>query len=307
MDNMLQSENILKTKRMLTEGWRIKEYHFSYNVKPHEERMHVVLEKGEKTSYIDAMNDGPFVEYIFHFEKFQDQFGNFEFIYIDDIKGYKQRMEQENGKGAVPKRPYKISIGDKLLDEAHLDYYRPPGRKPVGEFVGIACFFVRFEKNPSFGSTDFREEIKILWTDTGELAFTGFVHEAYVGEDSAVLRCYGSNRRFFQETITSECVGVKGIDFLYFVSNVGGFEMNIHGKDQPLLFTRDFIVIFPINSLVTPCDFSIEQVRFTKNIANLLADRIKRAKTLSKNPWNSATTYAVTIVEANHYFEAFKN
>src|SRR3989304_8103802 len=100
---MSYSSNVIKLKELLKEGWRIRSHHFSYKKEPAEEKVQIVLEKGAKITFIEAVNDGDFTEYAFHFQRFQDRNGNYEFIYVDDVQAYWQQIEEVMKKGVVPK------------------------------------------------------------------------------------------------------------------------------------------------------------------------------------------------------------
>jgi hypothetical protein len=298
----LPSANILKLKELLKDGWKISSHKVSFTAVTNQEKVHIVLEKEGKKTFMEVTNDDEFTEYTLHFEKFQDRYGNDEFIYVEDLKGYRKKLEDLEKRGAVPNRPYKISIGETELKDAHLYHLCMPG--PGGEHVGVANFFVPLDRNPALYQLDFRDEVKVEWTDNQQMAFRGYAHQVYSSERSAMLLCYGSTRRFFQSRVSCEFVGTKGEDALYFLAVSGGLKPQFHGIAQPLLTRRNFNVIFPVGGLDIPCDFNVEQVRFTKDIWKVFPERVKKAKTLSNAPWSTVSAFAFITVEAEHYFEA---
>lgn len=275
-------------------------------VKAREEmRIRLVLAKGRKREFMEVVNDGEFAEYVFHFKKFQDAYGNNEFIYVDDLESYNKQIDELSQKGIVPKRPYKVFIGDNELKGVLLYHLLLAG--PGGPHVGAAHFFVDLKKNSDFCQFDLRDEVKIIWTDNDEIAFRGFAHEASYSDDSAAFLCYGGSRRLHQGRVTSEFLGMKGEDALYFLASYAGYKPKFHGPLQPNLESRDFKVIFPIEGLKVPCDFKVENVLFTPNLSKELSDQAKNGKTLSKAPWSTASTFLVVILEADDYYEALVN
>jgi len=290
---------------MLADGWRITAIKFSYNKARKETRIRLVLAKGRKKRFMKIVNDSEFTEYVLHFKKFQDAYGNNEFIYVDDLKSYNKQIDELSQKGIVPKRPYKVFIGDNELKGVHLYHLISPG--PGGPHVGAAHFFVSLKENSDFCQFDLRDEVKVIWTDNEEIAFRGFVHEASYSDDSAVFLCYGGSRRLHQGRVTAEFLGIKGEDALYFFASYAGYTAKFHGSLQPNLKKREFKVIFPIEGLKVSCDFKVENVLFTHDLKKELPNQAKNGKTLFKAPWSTTSTFAVVILEAHDYYEALVN
>jgi hypothetical protein len=300
------SPNIDKLKALLDSGWKIKSHQFHLdNTKPTQQtKVRVVLEKAGELTFIEAQNDDEFAVYTFHFKMLEDPYGNHEFTYIQDLEEYNKNEEALQRIGTVPSRPYRIFIGGIKLEKAHLLYFRPAGPQPKGDHFGIASFLVSEVNNANFLGIDFRDEIKIEWEDTNETAFRGFAHKVHVGENSAMFFCRGATRRFFQSQVTYEMIGVSGLDALYLLTMNSGLSLNVQGPNRPLLITREFDVVFPVEGLVIPCDFVIEQVKFTKNIPKTIPEKARKARTLSTQPWDKVSAFAVVTVEAGHFFEA---
>jgi len=301
----LPSVNVLRLKVFLKDGWKIISCSFSLAAATNQEKVHLVLEKEGQKTFMEVTNDSEFTVYILHFKKFEDNYGNFEFVYVEDLKEYGRRLDELIQKGSVPKRPYRVSIGDTDLRDVHLDHLLVAG--PGGVHVSIASFFVPLEKNPAFHRVDFRDEVTITWIDNGQTAFKGYAHEVSCSETAAILLCYGGTRRLFQSRLTSELVATRPEDSLYLLAALSGYKTQFQGIGQPELSRRSFKVIFPIAGLVIPCDFRIEQVVFTKNIGNELPEKLTNAKTLSKAPWNAVSAFAITSIESKHFFEALVN
>ena len=78
---------------MLKDGRRITSHEIRFSAVDGVERNHVVLEKGNETTFIETQNDPEFFEYLNHFERLEDEFGNGMFVYIEDIKGYNQAFK----------------------------------------------------------------------------------------------------------------------------------------------------------------------------------------------------------------------
>jgi len=298
----MSSRNLTKLKKLLAAGWRIAGETFSINAAKRETKIGLILERVGKKQYMKVVNDEEFIEYILHFQKFQDKYGNNEFIFVDDLDAYNKRLEEIRRKGVVPKRPYKVFIGDVELNGVHLYHLVLPG--PGGAHIGAAHFFVDLAKNPDFCQMDLRSEVKVIWTDNNNTAFGGFVHEAAYGRNSAVFLCYGGSRRLHQGRITCEYLGMRAEDILYFVTVYSGVKAKFHGNLQPNLTKRDFTVVFPIVGLMIPNDFEIHDVLFTSDLGKELSQQAKKAKTLSKRPWSTASAFAVLTLKARHYYEA---
>ena len=163
---------------------------------------------------MEAINDSEFFEFTSHFEKFRDNYGNNQFVYVEDVQGYKQKIEELIKQGIVPKRPYKIIIGEVVLNDASLYYLVLPGYGRA--HVGAANFFVDLDKNPEFYQIDFRNPVEIRWTDNEEVAFRGYAHEVYVSERSILFLCYGGTRRLFQGKVACEFIGTTPEDSIFF-------------------------------------------------------------------------------------------
>jgi len=267
------------------------------------ERNHVVLEKGNETTFVESQNDAEFFEYIHHFERFKDEFGNYQFMYVEDINGYKHKIEELIKQGTVPKRPYQITIGEFIIGSPFLYYLVIP--RYGGAHLGQAYFFVNIVKNPDFLKIDYRDPVKIKWLDSNELAFNGYAHEVNVSENSALFLCTGGPRRISESRLNSELIGLTPQDAIYFTASSANMNMVFDGGPKPLLVKRAFTVIFPVSGLNLPSEFTIENVLFTNNINRFLNDRIKGSQTIRNYPWKVATSFAVVQVIAEHYKESF--
>jgi len=292
-----------KLRELLAKGWNIAEIKTS--ISKEEIRIRLLLAQGRDRKFIEAVNDREILEYVRHVKKFQDAYGNNRFIYVDDFESYDKQTEELSKQGIVPKRPYKVIIGDTELQGVHLYHLLEAG--PGGQHVGAAHFFVDLSKNPDFCQLDLRDDVKIMWADTNEIVFGGSVHEASYGDNSAVFLCYGGSRRLHQGRVNAEFIGIKPGDMLQFVASFGGIKAHFEGAIQPNLQEREFKVIFPIVGLKTPCDFKIQNTLFTPDLAKELPPIAKGAKTVSIAPWSIATSFAVTVLRANHPYQALKD
>lgn len=288
---------------MLKDGWRITGHEMRFSAVDGIQRDHVVLKKGNETSFIETENDFEFFEYLHHFEKFKDEFGNNQFVYVDDINGYKQRIQELIKQGTVPRRPYQITCGELVLDSPFLYHLVTPGfgRAHFGE----AYFFVNINKNPDFFKLDYRDPVIIKWSDTNELAFNGFSHEVYVSNDSALFLCSGGPRRLFEGKVTCELIEVPPQDAMYFMVKIAAnMKPVFHSGPQPLLDKRNFKVVFPVGDLILPSDFTIDKVLFTSDASKIITDKIKASKTIGEQPWKGNVSFAVVEVTAEHFLEA---
>jgi hypothetical protein len=298
----LPSANVTKIKTLLNDGWRMTAHEMRFSAVEGIERDHVILEKGNETTFIESENDAEFFEYIHHFERFEDGFGNYQFVYVEDINGYKQKIQELIEQGTVPKKPYQITVGELVLDSPFLYYLVTP--RYGGAHLGQAYFFVNIRKNPDFFKIDYRDPIKIKWLDSNELAFNGFAHEVNVSEESALFLCIGGPRRFFEGRVNCELIGLTPQDAIYFMVKSANMNMVFDGGPKPLLVKRAFNVIFPVAGLKLPSEFTIEQVLFTNDINKFLTNKIKGSKTIGNYPWQGISSFAVVEVTAEHYIEA---
>jgi hypothetical protein len=60
------------------------------------------LVKGRETQHIKVDNSPEFYEYISHFKRFEDEFGNNEFIYVEDLEEYGKQYEELLQKRSIP-------------------------------------------------------------------------------------------------------------------------------------------------------------------------------------------------------------
>jgi hypothetical protein len=300
----LSSLNISNLKKLLDEMWNIFRIDISFTKEKKELKVEVFLERGKEKKHITAVNDAAFTDYIAHFKKFQDEYGNNVFVYVEDLDNYNKEIDKLLQEGNVPNRPYKISIGDLELNGTQLYHLVIAG---PGKQIGKAHFFINLRENPDYCNIDLRDRVEIKWTDTGEVVFGGFVHHASHSKDSAVFLCYGGPRRLHEGKITSEHIGIEPMDMVYFIMKSSGMKAHFHGGIGPNLNIRDFKIIFPIEGLQTPCDFRVENVLFNCNIQDELSNQAKIGKTLKKIPWSSATTFAIVVLKASHFYEALFN
>lgn len=296
------SSSVAKIKTLLKEGWQITSHKIQVLAREGVELEHVVLKKGNDTTFVETKNDPEFLEYMRHFEKFKDEFGNNQFVYVEDINGYKQKIENLIIRGTVPKRPYQITIGELKIDSPHLYHLVIPGFGRA--HLGQAYFFVNTSKNPDLSKFDYLDNIQIKWTDTNQLAFYGFAHEVYANDNSILFLCLGGPRRFTQDRLTSELIGIPGDDALYFVAKASRMNVVIHNGSKPLLTQRSFKVLFPVAGLGLPSEFRIEQVTFTNTINNHLTPAILNSKTLQEQPWKDTKAFAVVEVIGEHFIDA---
>ena len=301
---ILSSENYEDLKNSLENGWKIKEIKISINGIKKEESIKVILERGRDQKTITAINDQEFSEYILHFKAFPDQYGNSEFVYVEDMESYNKELEGLRHRGKVPKRPYKILIGGREIKKPHLYHLVLPGPKT---HVGAANFFVNLKENPKFCDIDLRDEIEVFFTDNNQKVFGGFPHSVSYSPFSAVFLCLGGDRRLHEGRITTEFLidfKTEGADALYFLAESAGFKSKFHGESGPNLSSRQFKVIFPVHGLKIPCDFRVENVLFTSKLQNELADKAKKGKTLLHPLWSGASVFVVVVIEGKHFFEA---
>jgi hypothetical protein len=298
----LASSSLAKIKALLKDGWRITSHRIRFSAVDGIEHDHVVLERGNETTFIETHNDPEFFEYLNHFERLEDEFGNGLFVYIEDIEGYRKRIQELVNQETAPKRPYQITVGELVLNSPFLYHLVIPAHG--GAHFGEAYFYIKISQNPEFFNLDYRDPVKITWLDTNQLAFNGFSHEVYASEDSVLFLCYGGPRRLFQGKIVYEFIDVPQIDAIYFMGKSANMPTIFEGGVQPLLVQRNFKVIFPVSGLILPSEFTIQGILFTNDISKILTDRIKGSKTIGNNPWKGNVSFAVVEATAEHFLDA---
>jgi hypothetical protein len=301
------STNIAKFKKLLQDNWKI----FKIHVLLLESTVEVDLVRGKETEHFRVDNDTEFTVYISHFKEVQDEFGNSEFIYIEDLEEYNKRRVESPQKRSIPQKPYKVSIGERELNGVRIVNLIPPGQKidfsPAS--FGAAEFFVDLSQNPNYCDIDLRDQVDIIWTDTNEYAFTGFTYDTRYNKQLAQFTCFGAARRLNAVRLATEITGLpaKGLveDAYYFMASSVGLRIDFNQR-EPNLNPRDFIVIFPVEGLDTSCDFKIGDVVFTSNIHTEISDQARTGSTFTNAPWSSVKAFAKVVLEAKHFYQALR-
>jgi hypothetical protein len=301
--------NVSDFKKLLQDNWKITKISTSFPGSNDSVIVEVDLIKGRETEHIKVDNSPEFYEYISHFKRFEDEFGNNEFIYVEDLEEYNKRHAELLQKRSIPQRPYKVFIGERELKGVHITNLVPPGRLDTSAgpaSFGAAYFFVDLSQNPNYCDIDLRDQVNIIWADNNKYAFTGFTQNILYGEQSANFVCYGAPRRLMAVRFTTEISECPGKDILYFMASSVGLRVDVN-QIKPNLNTRDFTVIFPVEGLIAPCDFKVGDVVFTSSIPAEISDHARSGSSFTKAPWSNVKAFAKVVLKANHFYQALTN
>jgi hypothetical protein len=210
---MASESNLIRLKKLLEEGFVIEgiTYHWEKKVLT----VTVNLIKGSVRERIASVNEADFFNYIRHFEKVGDGYGNMVFMFIEDREEFEKRMKE------VPKyKPLRdshyIKVGERLLEkDVTITLLQKPG---PGVRLARAHFFVKMSSNPEFQKLDLKDRVEIYSKDKDELVYRGYVQHLGFGKDIAYFECELGPRTFRVEKLSVEFIGFRSVDSLYFVT-----------------------------------------------------------------------------------------
>ena len=299
---MASELNLIRLKKLLEEGFVIEEIIYHWEKKAL--TITVNLIKGSVREKIASVNEADFFDYIRHFEKVADGYGNMVFMFIEDREEFEKRMKE------VPKyKPLRnshyIKVGERLLEkDVTITLLQKPGPSVR---LARAHFFVNMSSNPEFQKLDLKDQVEIYSKDKDELVYRGYVQYLGFGKDVAYFECELGPRTFRVEKLTVEFIGFRSVDTLYFVTRASGLTFVPAPEMKINLSPRDFVVITPIRDLIIKDLFRFGNVEFYPVFDTKDDLIIRKSKMARREPdWGSNFPRARIVVKASSHFDAIE-
>jgi len=273
----MTSKPLLRLQSIMKEGWDITKIHISFNKEKEEEIVEVEIVKGNDKDNITSINDDELIQYILHFKKFTDEYGNEMFIYVDDLDEYEKMQKLIDEKAIKTKRKVNLDIGQRTIKFCRLDYLIPA---EPGTPIGTAQVVIDTKEYSNFCELDLRDDIEIRWADTGEVAFGGSIHKVMYYRNLMIIIAHSGSRRFTISTLTGEFLQSNPIDVLYFLGASGEFNINFPPGKGPNLDNRIFEIYYPLVGLDIPSEFKITSVSFTIDINAKIPPHVQNSETM---------------------------
>lgn len=261
----------------------------------------VILVKGAVREKIVSVNEADFFDYIMHFKKVEDRFGNFVFVFTENLEEYEKRMKRLPDYTPV-RDVYYVKVGERLLDkDITMTLLQKPG---PGVRLARAHFFVKTSSNPEFQKLDLKDQVTIYAKATDELVYKGYVNHLVHGKDTAYFECEIGPRSLRVEKINAEFIDFRAFDTLYFVTKMSGLTLKPPPEVKINLSPRDFVVIAPIRDLIIKDTFKFSDVDFYP-VFNSKDDHIIRKSNMARREadWGSNFPRARIVVKAPSHFD----
>jgi hypothetical protein len=297
---MTTEDNLTRIKRLFEEGFLIEQIHYNY----HKGVLttSVILTKGAVQEKIVSVNEENFFDYIRHFKKVEDGYGNLVFRFIEDLGDYEKRMK--NLPEYTPVRDvYYIKVGERLMNkDVTITLLQKPGPRVQ---LARAHFFVKISSNPEFPKLDLRDQVSIYAKDKDEPDYKGYVNHLIHGKDVAYFECETGPRSLRVEKINAEFIDFRASDSLHFVANVSGLTLKLPSEMKLDLSPRHFIVIAPVRDLIVKDTFRFGDVEFYP-VFSSKDDHIIRRSNMGRreSDWGSNYPRARIVVNASSHFDA---
>lgn len=299
---MTTEGNLTRLKRLLEEGFLIEQIIYNYREKVL--AITVVLIKGVLREKIVSANEKDFFEYITHFKKVEDGYGNLVFMFIEDLEEYEKRKKRLPHPKPIRDAHY-IKVGERFLNkDVIITLLQKPG--PEVRFAR-AHFFVKISSNPEFEQLDLRDQLTIHTKYKDELVYKGYVNCLAYGKDTAYFECEIGSGRLKVKKLNLEFINFRPFDAIYFVTRMSGLTLKPPPDLKIDLSHRDFIVIAPIQDLIIKDVFRFADVEFYP-FFNSKDDHIIRKSSMARkeSDWGSNFPRARVVVKAPSHLDAIK-
>lgn len=289
--------DIDRLKQHLEDGYIITSISMSFDALPeYSHEAQIELKKGEVVKNIKSSTT-EFLEYINHFKPVKDQYDNQEFVYIEDLARF-NKIAKESGKKPLLKDRHKLKISGRTFSNGILTQVINPSelKKPIG----YAIFWLSLKQNPDFNKVDFKDWIDVFDLND-KLIFRGLIKNYDYSESYGIITIQDISLKLQNEKISAEFHNMDR-EALALLSLSSG----INPEGIPFNKTeRNFIVIVPIQNLITDENFIIGNVEFYQNFTTMDDSLIRKSGT-GRNDilWNGNFPRAKTIVKASTFFEA---
>lgn len=303
------SEKVEELKNLIKDGYKIISIKFFIekpNTEEQNEKVEIQLVNGKNEKILSVENDREFTTFSAHFEKFEDGYGNAIFLYVEDLDAYNKEIEKQYKLAERPEKECEISIGNKKLIEQFIYYLTKSGSNQP---LAISSFSISIPKNSHFESIDFRDQILIKESESGNIVFNGHIYNVSYRDDTAMFLCREGPKVLHSQNSTFELLNPDfqgAVEALNFISESVGIKIN--GRFSPNFNERYFTIICPVLNLNIPNSFSIGDVNFynseqsedDKFIENSKHGKVDYGWSIKNN------VRAKTIIKAKSFFEAIQ-
>lgn len=299
---MALPDKTYELKKALEDGFRITKINHVFenqNLKTI-----VKLAKGVKTQDIVSENEKSFFNYVEHFQKTSDGYGNSIFIFIDDIGEYKKK--QAMAPAFVPIRnAFYVQIGDRILaNDVVLTLLQTPG---PGVPLAKANFFVTTSTNVDFDKLDARDPVTIRKNGSHQVVFKGLINHIIHNDNTAFFECQVAPRNMTIEKLTAEFSQFNPWDSLYFITRRSGVPLNLPPDHKLNLTERNFVVIVPIKDLLISGNLTFANVEFYSIFDSKDDSIIRKSSMCQREPdWGANFMRARIVIKSTNHFDALK-
>ncbi len=297
--NMSSSVTTDELKRLLESGFHITE--ISHQMKEGKLTTTVKLLNGSNNQAISSENDSIFFDYVQHFKRGSDGYGNYVFLYSDNLP---------HGNNAPPTNPplrsVYVKIGDRILtNDIIVTLVQSPG---PGVPSAKAIFFIKPSSNEEFESIDTRDPLTIYDNTTHQAIYKGLINRITHGDDIANFECETAPRSLTTEQVNLEFIQFDPFDSLYFITKKTELKFQAPPQVKINLTERDFVVIVPIKHLILEGVFQFAGVEF-RSIFDTKDDQIiRKSRMCQREPdWGSNFLRARVVVKSTNHFDALKS
>jgi hypothetical protein len=299
---MPAENNLAKLNKLLEEGFLIEQ--ISYNIRKGIFTTTVNLSKGAVREKIVSVDEEDFLDYIKHFKQVGDGYGNFVFMFIENLAEYEKKRKQLPEYVGARDIHY-VEVGERRLDK---DITITVLQKPSpGVQLARACFFVKPSSNPEFQKIDLRDQVTIYDKNTNEVVYKGYINYLVHGRGVVYFECELGPRMLTVSKINAEFIGFRPFDAIYFVTRKSGVTLRLPPKVEINLSPRDFIVIVPIFDLIIKDAFRFADVEFYSAFNSKDDHIIRKSNMARRTPdWSSNFPRAKIIVRAPSHFDAIE-
>lgn len=294
-------DKISELKGLLEAGFRIEQ--ITYNFKDRTLTTTVNLVKGSVHKIVST-TDMSFFDYMEHFKKINDGYGNLIFVYVDE-----QEMNRRSANGLSDFNPIRnshiVKVGARILDkDIVITLLQKPG---PGIRSAKAHFFMKPSKNSEFRKIDARDPVTIHDIKTNQEVYKGYINSISHGKDIAHFECEVTPRSLTTEKLSAEFIQFLPFDTIYFVTKKCGVTLNLPPDVRVNLSERDFVVIVPTRDFLINDIFKFGGVEFYPIFDSKDDAIIRKSTTGQKEPdWGSNFPRARTIVRATNHFDAIQ-
>jgi hypothetical protein len=295
---------VKELKSLLEEGFKITKIKFEMKKERNKDIMinTVILKKGEEEKTIKSKNSSEFYNYIGNFQKVKDQYDNFHFIYVENLKEIKKKQIQKEPQ-QVLKENHKLKISGRLFSEGVITINLTPAGPQNKK--GFAEFWIELDKNLDFNLIDFKDEIEVY--DINEnLVFKGYILRYEEHNNIAMITIQDFSLKLESEKMSLEFGNMLPQDSIKLIVESQGFTFQTMGLNLPVNNNlRDFVIILPVQNLIINDEFKIGKVTFYQIFDSHDDEIIRKSDTGRKELiWSGNFPRAKIIIKSKSFYEA---